>query len=173
MKAEAKRQSDMQKQGHGQYLEVKEEHFLQEVTTSQAVVCHFFHPDFARCKIVDKHMMAVARKYPSAKFIKINGPDAPFFVTKLKVQMLPCIVMFKKGIAIDRIVGFDELGGVDDFPQIRLEKRLTEKGIITYKNEDLDSDEEEEINERRGLRGGALYQGSKHKRNNDDDDEDW
>jgi thioredoxin-like negative regulator of GroEL len=160
---------------HGQYLQVKEENFLQEVTTTEAVVVHFFHPDFQRCKIVDKHLTAVSRKYPETKFIRVNGPEAPFFVTKLKVIMLPCIVLFKKGIAIDRIIGFDELGGVDDFPQIRLEKRLSDKGLITYRNDDLDSDEEEELKNRRKLRGGALYQGSKHKKGygNSDDDEDW
>ena len=36
--------------------------------------------------------------------------QAPFFVDKLKIQMLPCIVMFQGGKAFDRIVGFDELG---------------------------------------------------------------
>jgi thioredoxin-like negative regulator of GroEL len=131
---------------------------------------------FARCKIVDKHLGAVARKYADTKMMRLNAQEAPFFVTKLAIQVLPCIVMFKKGIACDRIVGFEELGGVDDFSQIRLEKRLTEQGIITYKNDDIDSDEEEELVARRGLKGGALYQGSKYKKaykDNDESDEDW
>ena len=99
-------------------------------------------------------------------------------MTKLQIQVLPCVVMFKKGIACDRIVGFEELGGVDDFTQIRLEKRLTEQGIITYKNDDIDSDEEQELRERKGIKGGGLYEGSKYKKafrkNEDsDEDEDW
>jgi hypothetical protein len=42
--------------------------------------------------------------------------DAPFFVEKLQVRMLPCVVMFVGGVAVDRIVGFDTLGAADDFP---------------------------------------------------------
>ena len=42
--------------------------------------------------------------------------DAPFFVDKLNVRTLPCVVMFVGGVAVDRIVGFDTLGATDDFP---------------------------------------------------------
>jgi len=175
MKAEAARLQEASKAGHGQYREVPEGEFLKEVTTSELAVVHFFHQDFERCKIVDKHLGAVCRKYHSTKFIKVDAEKAPFFVTKLKIQVLPCIVMFKKGIAVDRIIGFEELGGVDDFSQLRLEKRLSEKQLITYKRDDYDSDEEEEMKSRRGLKGGALYAGSKYskKYGDDESDEDW
>mmetsp|Transcript_30833 Transcript_30833/g.62495 ORF Transcript_30833/g.62495 Transcript_30833/m.62495 type:complete len:247 (-) Transcript_30833:85-825(-) len=172
MKAEAQRLQEAQKAGHGQYRDIEEGDFLQEVTTSALAVCHFYHPEFQRCKIVDKHMTEVSRKYPSTKFIKLNAEKAPFFVTKLKIQVLPCIVMFKKGIAVDRIVGFEELGGVDDFSQISLEKRLAEKQLITYKNDEYDSDEEDELRARRGVRGGALYAGSKYAKKYGDHDSD-
>lgn len=33
--------------------------------------------------------------------------DAPFFAEKLRVRMLPCVIMFRQGVAVDRIVGFD------------------------------------------------------------------
>ena len=42
--------------------------------------------------------------------------DAPFFVEKLNVRTLPCVVLFVGGVAVDRIVGFDTLGASDDFP---------------------------------------------------------
>eukprot|EP00961_Rhodomonas_salina_P254974 3446016-Rhodomonas_salina.3 len=61
MKAEAMRLQEAAKAGHGQYRDIEEGNFLQEVTTSQLAVCHFYHPDFQRCKIVDKHMSEVAR----------------------------------------------------------------------------------------------------------------
>ena len=177
MKAEAERRQEQARRGHGSYTEVEEKKFLEEVTTTQHVVCHFFHPDFVRCKVVDKHLSAVCRKYLDTKFIKVNATEAPFFITKLQIQMLPCIVMFRKGIAIDRIVGFEELGGTDDFSQLRLEKRLADKGVITYKRDDIDSDEEEEMSQRAGVKGGGLYSGSKYSRvyknNADDDDDDW
>jgi thioredoxin-like negative regulator of GroEL len=176
MKAEAMRLLENERKGHGQYQLVAEPDFLKEVTTSEKVVCHFFHNDFQRCKIVDKHFSVICRKYRGTKFIKVNAEESPFFVTKLKIKVLPTIIMFQKGIAVDRIVGFEELGGQDDFKQVRLERRLADRGMIVYKNEDMDSDEEEELRERRagGLRGGALYSGSKlSKSHGDDSDEDW
>ena len=45
---------------------------------------------------------------------------APFFVEKLQVRTLPCIVAFVGGIAVDRVVGFAELGGKDDFPTAKV-----------------------------------------------------
>jgi len=177
MKAEAQRRQEMQRKGHGTYQQVEEKKFLEEVTTTKHAVVHFFHEDFIRCKVVDKHFNAVCRKYTDTKFIKVNATEAPFFVTKLKILVLPCIVMFRDGVAIDRIVGFEELGGTDDFPQLRLEKRLADKGVIEYKRDDIDSDEEEEMQARAGVKGGGLYTGSKysrvHKKTDDDDDDDW
>jgi hypothetical protein len=35
---------------------------------------------------------------------------------------------FRDGVAFDRLVGFQDLGGVDDFPTSRLENWLSRKG---------------------------------------------
>lgn len=48
--------------------------------------------------------------------------------------MLPTIVMFIDGIAYDRITGFEELGGQDDFPTMILTRRLVKSGVIGAKN---------------------------------------
>jgi len=47
---------------------------------------------------------------------------------------LPTLVCFEDGIAIDRIVGFEELGGVDDFPTLNLIRRLVKVGMLMPKN---------------------------------------
>ena len=48
--------------------------------------------------------------------------------------MLPTIIMFDNGIAVDRIVGFEELGGTDDFPTLALTRRLIRGGVLEAKN---------------------------------------
>ena len=48
--------------------------------------------------------------------------------------MLPTIIMFIDGIVADRITGFDELGGADDFPTINLVRRLVNGGVLKGKN---------------------------------------
>jgi thioredoxin-like negative regulator of GroEL len=83
-----------------------ESEFLPYVTGSKYVVCHFYHNDFERCKIVDHHLRQIAKQHPEAKFIYLNAEKAPFFVDRLAVKVLPTIVTFIDGIANDRIVGF-------------------------------------------------------------------
>jgi len=84
-------------QGHGEYREIVEEEFLKEVCGSQWVVVHFYHPEFFRCKIVDKHMKIIAQKHLSCKWLTLNVEKAPFFVSKLAIQMLPTVIVFKAG----------------------------------------------------------------------------
>jgi hypothetical protein len=46
----------------------------QITTKTENVVCHFFHKDFERCKIVDKHLALLAKKYLETRFIKLSAP---------------------------------------------------------------------------------------------------
>ena len=48
--------------------------------------------------------------------------------------MLPTIILFENGVAIDRIIGFEELGGQDDFPTLSLTRRLVKGGVLIPKN---------------------------------------
>ena len=98
--------------------EITEEEFLPEVTKSKYVICHFYHREFIRCKIMDKvrccdsfasfpcvsltaytpcrpawcvqHLHALAPKYHATKFVYINAEKTPFFITKLAVRCLLC-----------------------------------------------------------------------------------
>jgi len=61
----------------------------------------------------------------------MNVENAPFLVTKLKVQVLPCVLTFINGQAVDRIVGFQGLGYTPDtFTTQDLEARLLSSGVI-------------------------------------------
>jgi len=60
----------------------------------------------------------------------MNVVNAPFLVTKLKVQVLPCVLAFVDGIGVDRIVGFEGLGRGDSFTTKELEARLLQAGVL-------------------------------------------
>jgi hypothetical protein len=53
--------------------EVKEADFLDTVTQTQQVVCHFWHSDFMRCKIMDKHLQQLAPQHFDTRFIKVSA----------------------------------------------------------------------------------------------------
>jgi len=128
---QAQKLEEMKENAHGVYSEItNEKDFLNITTKTPFVIIHFYHPTFQRCQIVDKHLQSLAKKHFGTKFAKISVEIAPFFIQKLKVQVLPCIIMFVDGVAMDRIVGFDELGGKDDFKEGVLEKRLAKCGVI-------------------------------------------
>lgn len=48
--------------------------------------------------------------------------------------MLPTIILFENGVAIDRIIGFEELGGQDDFPTMNMVRRMVKGGVLIPKN---------------------------------------
>ncbi|KAF8073249.1 PLP3B [Scenedesmus sp. PABB004] len=124
MRQEAERRAALAAAGHGRYEEITEGEFLETVTKAENVVVHFFHKEFERCRIVDKHLAGLAAKYIDARFVKLSAPDAPFFTVKLGIKVLPAVVMFKHGVSVDRVVGFEGLGGRDDFSTSALEARL-------------------------------------------------
>jgi hypothetical protein len=56
--------------------------------------------------------------------------------------MLPCTVCFVKGVSVHRTVGFDGLGGLDDFKTEALEDQLLACGVVepvAVDPEELDS----------------------------------
>jgi thiol-disulfide isomerase/thioredoxin len=130
LKNQQKQMVDNLQKGHGKYEEIVEDQFLQTVTSSKYTVVHFYHRDFERCKIIDMHLGNIVQKHLPCRFVRIDAEKAPFFVGKLAVRMLPTIVCFIDGVAVDRVVGFEELGGKDDFSTIRLEARLAQANVI-------------------------------------------
>jgi thioredoxin-like negative regulator of GroEL len=147
-------------QGFGNYTEIKEEKVLIDLTTEvKYAVVHFAKDDFARCVVMDGHLETLAPKHFDTRFLKMNVENAPFLVTKLKIQVLPCVMAFVNGVSVDRVVGFEGLSyTLDTFTTKDLEARLLNSGVIqrakatgdagvcfstkTVKKEDSDDDDE-------------------------------
>ena len=56
----------------GGYQEVAEGEFLEACTQAARLVCHFYHPDFERCRIVDAHLTVLAVKHFDTLFVKLS-----------------------------------------------------------------------------------------------------
>lgn len=154
--------------GHGGYTEIAQDDFLKEVTKSKYVVCHFYHPEYERCKIIDKHLEVLARKHLATKWIKMDANKSPFFVGKLQIKMLPTLVFFKDGIARDRMVGLDDMGEAGDaFTTEQLEKRIEKAGVIITG----DKVTEEEIEDQKKTKN-SIRQSNHNKGDSSEEDED-
>ena len=99
-------------------------------------VCHFFRENNWPCKVMDKHLNEMAPLHLETKFARINAEKAPFVTEKLRIWMLPSLAVCKDGKIIDYIVGFDELGGSDDFPMSRLRMAIAARGGINWDGDD-------------------------------------
>jgi hypothetical protein len=145
---------------------------------------------------MDDHLRLLASRHHSeededgVRFARIDVRDCPFVVEKLNVQVLPCVIGFVDGIAVERIVGFEGLasGGLRDavngFRTVELERRLLRQGVLVKEKLGLDrrgegqesggeEEEEEEEGADKYTRGGErkhIRSGNNTKGNDDDDD---
>ncbi|MCL4152888.1 UNVERIFIED_CONTAM: hypothetical protein GTU68_040829 [Idotea baltica] len=88
-----------------------ENEFLSWVTKLKYTVVHFYHKEFERCKIMDKHLKILSQQFPNTQFLYINAEKSPFFCQKLAIKTLPTLCIFINGVMKDKVLGFDGLSG--------------------------------------------------------------
>lgn len=161
---------------------------LRFTTENPRAVLHFFHPDFGRCGIMDKHLQKIAEIQRSfgggdmeiMDWGRVDVKDAPFVVDKMGVRILPCVIGFRDGVVVGRVVGFEGLlwgeGAREDGDETTralegrlvewkvLSKALVRAGLAREENES-ESDEADMRNARKGIRD--------RKTSDQDDDDHW
>ena len=87
---------------------------------------------------------------------------------RLKIWMLPTLALIKLEKTTDYVVGFDELGGVDDFQTSTLAVRLVNAGII-FENDEYTSKPAKTIS--KSVRSSSDHK--KYTRTESDEDSDF
>ncbi|KAI0796740.1 GTPase inhibitor [Abortiporus biennis] len=137
LQKEMEKLQQMKSTGHGQYQEITDEREVVRISANEKLcVVHFYHDNFRRCKIMDKHLTKLAPKYFGTRFIRVFVENVPWLVEKLAVKVLPCVVCFIDGVSKARIIGFEDLGNIDDFETATLEWRLLNIGVVKKDSED-------------------------------------
>jgi len=140
LKKHASQKQEWISQGHGVYNEITaEKEFFDVCKKSHKVVCHFYRDSTFRCKIVDKHLGILAKQHVESRFIKLSVDEAPFLVERLKIKVLPTIALLKDSKVKDYIIGFDDLGGIDEFTTEMLEWRIARAEVIDYQGDILNA----------------------------------
>lgn len=157
--------------GHGRYMELSDQkEFFEACKTSKQLVIHFYRPSTVRCQIVDRHLETLAATHLETRFLKINAEKSPFLVEKLRIVMLPTMLCVKDGKTEHAIIGFDELGGSDEFPTSVLALVLSSYDVLKYDKDqfleennidqdELEADAENGINKIDMRRGPAIREG--------------
>ncbi|GAV73738.1 Thioredoxin domain-containing protein [Cephalotus follicularis] len=135
MKKMAEKRSRWISLGHGDYSDIPvEKDFFSIVKASDRVVCHFYRDNWP-CKVMDKHLSILAKQHIETRFVKMHAEKSPFLAEKLKITVLPTLVLVKNAKVDDYVVGFDELGGTDEFSTEELEERLAKVQVIFFEAE--------------------------------------
>ncbi|GLT47350.1 hypothetical protein SLA2020_210530 [Shorea laevis] len=135
MKKMAEKRSRWIALGHGEYSEIaSEKDFFSVVKASERVVCHFYRENWP-CKVMDKHLGILAKQHIETRFVKLHAEKSPFLAERLKIMVLPTLALIKNAKVDDYLVGFDELGGTDEFSTEELEERLAKAQVIFFEGE--------------------------------------
>ncbi|KAJ6834305.1 thioredoxin domain-containing protein 9-like protein [Iris pallida] len=151
MKRMAEKRSRWISLGYGEYTEISEKDFFAAVKASDRVVCHFYRENWP-CKVMDKHMSLLAKQHIETRFLKIHAEKSPFLTEKLRIVVLPTLALVKNAKVEDYVVGFDALGGTDDFSTEDLEERLAKSQVITMDGEGSSSQVKSGMTSKRSVR---------------------
>ncbi|MHB1551833.1 MAG: thioredoxin [Vulcanimicrobiaceae bacterium] len=88
--------------------DVSQATFQQEVLgNEQPVLVDFWAPWCGPCKMLSPIVEKVAASHTGkAKFMKLNTDENPSLAGEYQVSGIPCLILFKGGRAVDRIVGY-------------------------------------------------------------------
>lgn len=87
-------------------MEISEEDFNKIINNShKLVVVDFFAEWCMPCLMLSPIIEDLAEQMKEVKFVKINKEDNEELVKKYGITSIPCLVMFKEGKEVERIIG--------------------------------------------------------------------
>jgi thioredoxin 1 len=88
--------------------DVYETTFKSDVLASdKPVLVDFWAPWCGPCKMLSPVVEKIAVNLGDrVKFVKLNTDEAPSLAGEYQVSGIPCLILFKGGQAVDRVVGF-------------------------------------------------------------------
>lgn len=87
-------------------MEITEEEFQKVINNSshKVIVVNFFAEWHMPCLMLTPILEDLADQLKEIKFVKINIDDNEELAEKYNISTLPCLVILKEGVEIDRII---------------------------------------------------------------------
>ena len=89
-------------------MSVRDDNFNAIITSNKLVVVDFFATWCGPCHALSPYIDELAINHHNILFAKANIEETPDIANELDVKSLPCVVIFKNGKEINRVVGFNK-----------------------------------------------------------------
>ena len=95
--------------------EISEEEFQEVMHNShRLVVVDFFAEWCMPCLMLSPIIEELAKKFGDVKFVTLNVDDNEKISTQYRVSSIPCLVFFKEGKEVDRIIGLRDSENIEE-----------------------------------------------------------
>ncbi len=96
-------------------IKVTTDNFEKEVLNSDVTVLADFNADWCGpCRMLKPIVEEIASENPNIKVVSINIDDEDELADEYNVASIPCVVVFKNGVEVQRSIGFRPKNAIVD-----------------------------------------------------------
>jgi thioredoxin 1 len=96
-------------------MEITDKEFNSVINNSHKLVVVDFYAEWCMpCLMMAPVIEELAEKMKDVKFVKINTEDNSQLSAKYNISSIPCLIVFKNGEEVDRIIGAQDADSIEE-----------------------------------------------------------